>query len=68
MAEEKKQETRTEAKAQTAKQQFSKEQIVASVRYRGQQDLVDTLLEDGKQYTFETVDKLIERYRKGRVK
>ena len=68
MAEEKKQETLTEAKAQTAKQQFSKEQIVASVRYRGQQDLVDALLEDGKQYTFETVDKLIERYRKGRVK
>ena len=68
MAEEKKQETRAETKAQTAKQQFSKEQIAVSARYHGQRDLVDALLEDGKQYTFETVDKLIEKYRKGQVR
>lgn len=47
---------------------FSKEQIITSARYRNQRDLVDALLEDEKKYTFETVDNLIEKYKKGQVK
>ena len=68
MAAKKKQETHSEANVQKAKQQFSKEQSAASERYRDHRDLVDALLEDGKKYTFETVDSLIEKYEKGQVK
>lgn len=56
------------AKVQTAEPQFSKEQIVASEKYRSQRDLVDALLEKDKKYTIATVDNLIEKYRKGQVK
>ncbi len=67
MAAVKKRET-SSANVQDAKPQFSKRQIVGSVRYYGARDLVDALLEDGKKYTFETIDKLIEDYKKGQVK
>lgn len=70
MAAAKKQENSTaEAKKkQTAEPQFSKEQIVASARYENCRDLVDALLDDEKKYTFEMVDKMIEKYKKGQVK
>ena len=58
----------TVAAVQTAEQEFSKEQIVAAVKYRDKRDLVDALLDDKKKYTFETVDNLIEKYMKGKVK
>nr|DAE70968.1 MAG TPA: hypothetical protein [Caudoviricetes sp.]DAP85903.1 MAG TPA: hypothetical protein [Caudoviricetes sp.] len=58
----------TVAAVQTAEQEFSKEQIVAAVKYRDKRDLVDALLDDKKKYTFETVDNLIEKYMKGQVK
>lgn len=70
MAAAKKQENSAEEaeKVQIAKTQFSKEQIVASARYGNCRDLVDALLDDEKKYTFEMVDKLIEKYKKGQVK
>lgn len=58
----------TGAKVQHTEPQFSKEQIVASDKYRSQRDLVDALLEEDKKYTIATVDKMIEEYRKGKVK
>lgn len=58
----------SEAKAQTPEPQFSKEQIVASDKYRNQRDLVNALLEKDKKYTIATVDNLIEKYKKGQVK
>lgn len=58
----------TGAKVQQTEPQFSKEQIVASEKYRNQRDLVDALLEEDKKYTIATVDKMIEEYRKGKVK
>ncbi len=67
MAAAKKQEN-SGAKVQTSEPQFSKEQIVASEKYRSQRDLVDALLEKDKKYTIATVDNLIEKYRKGQVK
>lgn len=46
---------------------FTKEQLVASKRYATRRDLVSVLLEDGKQYTFDEVDKKIEDFKKGKV-
>lgn len=64
----KRQENDATAKIQTVKPQFDKKQVITSVRYANQRDLVEALLDDGKKYTFETVDNLIEKYKKGQVK
>lgn len=46
---------------------FSKEQIAASDRYADKRDLVTALLDDGKKYTYATVDKVIKDFLKGKV-
>lgn len=48
-------------------QKFSKEQIIKSVKYMHKRDLIDALLDNDKNYTMETVDKMIEKYMKGQV-
>ena len=68
MAAEKKQEASVAGKVQLAERQFDKKQIVDSARYCNQRDLVEALLEKGKKYTIATVDNLIEKYKKGKVK
>jgi hypothetical protein len=55
-------------KTEQNEQKFSKEQILASARYANRRDLVDALLDKDKSYTFETVDNMIEKYKKGQVK
>lgn len=55
-------------KLNCAEMLFGKEQIIASERYFGQRDLVEALLDSRKKYTLETVDSLIEKYKKGQVK
>lgn len=57
-----------DAKTKQTEQRFSKEQILASGKYVNRRDLVDALLDEEKSYTFETVDDMIEKYKKGRVK
>lgn len=47
---------------------FSKEQILESAKYSNRRDLINALLVDGESYTFETVDKKIEDFMKGKVK
>lgn len=47
---------------------FSKEQILASAKYRNNGDLVDAILDEKKKYTIENVDSLVEKYMKGEVK
>jgi arginine repressor len=47
---------------------FGKEQLIASDRYADKKDIVNALLETGKEYTVETVDRLVENYMKGQVK
>lgn len=47
---------------------YSKEQLAASRKYANQRDLISVLLEDGKSYTFDEVDALIEKYKKGKVR
>ena len=66
MAARKRAEDASKGQPKQAEPQFDKEQILASERYRGKRDLVDALLD--KKYTLETVDNLIENYRKGQVK
>lgn len=60
--------TGTAARSEQTEQKFSKEQILASARYANRRDLVDALLDKDKSYTFETVDNMIEKYKKGQVK
>lgn len=47
--------------------QFSKDQILASTKYIKSRDLVDALLDGGKKYTIEMVDKLINGFMKGKM-
>ncbi len=46
---------------------YGKEQILNSSRYRGKRDLINALLKEGKEYSLEEVDGLLEVYLKGRV-
>lgn len=45
---------------------YSKEKLIAMRRYRGRQDLLSVLLEDGKQYTTAEADAAIGQFMKGR--
>ena len=60
--------TGTAARSEQTEPMFSKEQILASARFANRRDLVDALLDKDKSYTFETVDNMIEKYKKGQVK
>lgn len=46
---------------------FTKEQIISAKKYKNNLDLVNALLQDDKEYSFEEVDALIEKYLKGKV-
>ena len=46
---------------------FTRDQLAASKRYATRRDLVNTLLEDDKQYTLAEVDEKIEAFKKGKV-
>lgn len=47
---------------------FTKAQICSAGKYKSHIDIVSALLEDDKTYTFEQVDKIIDKFLKGRVK
>jgi hypothetical protein len=47
---------------------FTKQQLLSSKKYRGKQDLIDSLLKDDQSYTLEVVDNLVDKFRKGKVK
>lgn len=47
---------------------FSKEQFLSAKRYNNRKDILGELLEDGKQYTIEQVDTLMDKFMKGKVK
>lgn len=52
---------------QSVQTEFDKQQILTSKRYRNKRDLVDALLDDNEKYTLETVDKLLDKFMKGKV-
>lgn len=56
-----------EAAKKSAAPTFTRDQLAASKRYAAQRDLVNALLEDGRQYTLAEVDKKIEAFQKGKV-
>ena len=47
---------------------FTKSQICEAQKYKTHIDIVSALLEDDKKYTFEQVDKIIDKFLEGRVK
>lgn len=46
---------------------YTKDQIAASQKYSNRKDLINALLNDDKTYTLDEVDKLIEKFMKGKV-
>lgn len=54
-------------KADNFEVKFSKEQLVKSKRFSGLKDLLNTILEDGKEYTLDDVVSRVEKYMKGKV-
>lgn len=62
--------TKSERTEEQGKQSpsFTKQQMLASGRYRERKDLLQALLEDGKCYCFDEVDEMVEKYKKGQVK
>jgi hypothetical protein len=47
---------------------FTKEQILASKKYSNRRDVLGAILSDGKEYTHEQVNSLLEKFMKGKVK
>lgn len=47
---------------------FSKEQLLAAKRFQDRKDIVNALLSPDEKYTVETVEQMIEKYMKGKVK
>lgn len=57
------------SKKKTVKEdKYPKVQLVNSDKFKHNRDLVSVLLKDGKEYSIDEVDKLIEKYMKGSVK
>lgn len=46
---------------------YTKDQILASEKYVKRRDLINALLDDGKEYTIEEVDKMMQKFLKGKV-
>lgn len=51
----------------TAPVVFHKERVLTFRRYADRRDLLSVLLEDGKEYTFDQIDGLINDFMKGKV-
>lgn len=46
---------------------YTKESIIGSEKYRNRADILNVLLEDDKTYNLDTVDKMIDKFMKGKV-
>lgn len=57
-----------EKKAENKVQTFAKAQIVSAKKYENDIDVINALLKDGESYTLADVDKIIEDFKKGKVK
>lgn len=47
---------------------YTREQLAASERYKGQRDMVMALLEADREYSLQEVDAELEKYKKGKVR
>jgi hypothetical protein len=68
MAEDKKRKKTVKTPEEKREHKFSKEQLLASGRFRERRDLIDALLDGKKQYTIRNVEEIIENYLKGKVR
>lgn len=57
----------TNTEQATTTSTYTVEQLAASKRYANRRDIIRALLEEGKTYTLDEVDRLIETYMKGKV-
>lgn len=56
-----------EATVKNAAVKYTKNSIISSEKYKNRVDILSVLLEDGKTYDLETVDKMVEKFMKGKV-
>ena len=68
MAEKKKVPEMDQAVTGKVENKFSKEQLIASNRFRERRDILEALLKFGELYTVKAVEEKIESYMKGKVK
>ncbi len=47
---------------------YKKQELLKAERYRERKDLVGALLKDGREYSLEEVDAVIDKFVKGKVK
>lgn len=59
--------TTTKKEEVTKSSPFSKEQILSAAKFANRRDLLSVVLEDGKTYTVEDVQKEIDKFMKGKV-
>lgn len=60
---------KTEGLKKAEKITFNKNKILSAERYQHRVDLLGVLLTDGKQYSFDEVDVLLDKFmKKGKVK
>lgn len=57
-----------EEKVKKTEPVFSKERLTQSAKYADNQDILDALLSEEKNYTYKQVDELIHQFKKGSVK
>lgn len=55
------------ATVENAALQYTKESIIGSEKYKNRADILNVLLEDDKTYNLDTVDKMIDKFMKGKV-
>lgn len=69
MSETEKKEKVTEKATTPVKEEvkFTKDSIIRSEKYKNRADILNVLLEEGKEYTLDAVDVLIEKFMKGKV-
>lgn len=60
-------ETAALADDRKAENQFSKEQLLASERFRNRRDILEALLDAGELYTVKAVEEKIQSHMKGKV-
>lgn len=60
--------TDSENKTEKTESVFSKEQLLASERFKGRRDIAAAILSDNKKYTVSAVEQAVEKYMKGQVK
>ena len=60
--------TVTANKNKTAEMLFTKEQLKRSQKFANRKDLLEILLEDGKQYPIAKVEQMIAKFMKGDMK